>query len=91
MVVPEYHVYIIDPQKRDLNLVDITKEIRNWHTFGEWKNGKCYGGWNMLNHNKMLCLLSKYDLYMSSDADDNTEPQKIIWIGPKPDETCSIL
>lgn len=89
-MVLEYHVRIIDPQQRDLNLMDITKEIKNWHTFGEWENGECYGGWNMLNHNRMLYILSRYDLYMISSSSSHDVPQKIIWLGHKPDETCNI-
>ncbi len=38
-MILEYHVCIIDPQKRNLNLNDITKKVKNWHNFSEWNNG----------------------------------------------------
>lgn len=90
-MIGECHVYIVDPQKRDLNLSEITKKIKNWHSFGEWNNGKCYGGWNMLNHNKILYILSKYDLYIMSYTDINAEPKKIIYEGNESDEYCIII
>ena len=93
MVFPEFHGYIYDFKERNLDLNKITKHITGYKKFGSWNKGICIVGWNMFNHNNMLFALSKYDLFIQSfsEKDRNIPPNKIVWNGKPPSDTCIII
>lgn len=93
---PEFHGYIIDYKKRHL---DFTKYKKTFIYIGEWEEHndylRCYVGWTMLNHNRNLYTLAKYDLHMQT-AGTNVYGEefpinKITWNGDEPNDYCMIL
>lgn len=90
-MIPEIHTSIHDPFERNIDLDKITKHIKGYKSFGQWNNGICYVGWNMLNNNQIVYTLSKYNLYFPPKV-EGEEFIPIKWVGDPPTNSfCQLI